>query len=232
MLTFQILIAALYNAWCLILFVTGQNVFSRPLSAAEERECFAAMKAGDRAAREKLIEHNLRLVAHSVKKYSARRSDSEDLISIGSIGLIKAADTFNADKGSRFATYASRCIDNEILMYLRSSKRLSAEVSLYEPIESDAEGNALAIMDVLKTEDTVPGEVAKRIQTARALECINSVLNVRERRIIKARYGLYGTRPLTQTETAERLGISRSYVSRIEKKAVEKLREAMEGGES
>ncbi|MBQ3378521.1 MAG: RNA polymerase sporulation sigma factor SigK [Clostridia bacterium] len=227
MLTFQMLIYALYNAWCLILYVTGQNIFSRPLSAADERECFKAMKDGDPCAREKLIEHNLRLVAHIVKKYNARPQESEDLISIGTIGLIKAVNTFDADKGSRFATYASRCIDNEILMHLRSSKRLSCEVSLYEPIESDSDGNALAIMDVLKTEDTVSDEVALKIQTERLLECINSVLNTRERKIIKSRYGLYGMRPLTQMEAADRLGISRSYVSRIEKKALEKLRDAL-----
>ncbi|MBR2742699.1 MAG: RNA polymerase sporulation sigma factor SigK [Clostridia bacterium] len=227
MLTLHMLLYALYNAWCLILYIAGPSAFSRPLSAAEERESFKSMKDGDRAARERLIEHNLRLVAHIVKKYTARPQESEDLISIGTIGLIKAVETFDCEKGARFATYASRCIENEILMYLRSSKRLSAEVSLYEPIERDSDGNSLAIMDVLKTEDTVSDEVSKKIRISRLLECVSSVLSARERRIIKSRYGLYGTRPLTQSEAAERLGISRSYVSRIEKKAIEKLREAM-----
>lgn len=228
MLTFQMLLAALYNCWCLILYVTGQNAFLRPLSPEDERECFERLKNKDREARAKLIEHNLRLVAHIVKKYHSRSNESEDLISIGTIGLIKAVETFNIDKGARFATYASRCIENEILMYLRNTKRLSAEISLYEPIDRDSEGNSLAIMDILKTEDTISDEVDLKIRTSKLLKSIQSALNVRERQIIKSRYGLYGMRPLTQREVASYLGISRSYVSRIEKKALEKLKDEFE----
>jgi len=228
MLTIQLIMSLLYSCWTLILYVTGQNTFLRPLSAEDERDCFKRMKSGDEDARARLIEHNLRLVAHIVKKYHSRSNESEDLISIGTIGLIKAVETFNIEKGARFATYASRCIENEILMYLRSTKRLSAEVSLFEPIDHDSEGNALAIMDVLKTEDTISDEVDLKIQTVRLLDAIQNILSMRERQIIKARYGLYGTRPLTQREVASHLDISRSYVSRIEKKALQKLKTALE----
>lgn len=207
---------------------TGQN-FPPTLSAEEERQSFALLKKGDEEARQKLILHNLRLVSHIVRKYYSTSKNQEDLVSIGTIGLIKAVDTYNSDNGTRFATYASKCIQNEILMSFRSQKKHSSEISIHETIDVDRDGNPLAYIDVISSDENVPLEIERKTLTDKAMKCIKSVLNLRERQIIIMRYGLCGTEELTQREIAERLGISRSYVSRIEKSALEKLKSAIDG---
>ena len=197
--------------------------FPKPLSAREEIETFAALRAGDRSAREKIIRHNLRLVAHVAKKYYAQPGDQEDLISIGCIGLIKAVNSFDSGKG-RLATYACRCIDNELLMMLRSRKKLSREVSLYEPIGQDKEGNAIHLLDVIeeKQKDIVEDmELGRNIR--RLFSALDHCLSDREYRILVMRYGLRGQKEHTQQEVGDILGISRSYVSRMEKRALHKL---------
>ena len=176
-----------------------------------------------------MIEHNLRLVAHIVKKYYTSAEDQDDLISIGTIGLIKAVDTFNDANGARFATYASKCLQNEILMYFRSRKRSSCEVSINETIDIDKDGNPLTYMDIISCEDTIADDIDKKIKSAKALRVINNRLTDRERTIIVLRYGLGDIKPVTQREIAAKLGISRSYVSRIEKAALDKIYEALEG---
>lgn len=187
-------------------------------------------KAGSKVARDTLIERNLRLVAHIVKKYNTPDRETDDLISIGTIGLIKSIDTFDANKGIRLATYASRCIDNELLMMLRSGKKQAREVYLYEPIGSDKEGNEINLLDVIESadEDIVDiFEIQENIK--RLYKFLDSALNEREREIIVMRYGLNGEKEITQREIADKLGISRSYVSRIEKKALKKLKDLFEG---
>ncbi|MCI8589451.1 MAG: RNA polymerase sporulation sigma factor SigK [Clostridiales bacterium] len=217
------------NYLFLFLKVSAGGSFPPPLGAEEEAECFMRMKAGDVKAREKLIEHNLRLVAHIVKKYYTSAEDQDDLISIGTIGLIKAVDTFNDANGARFATYASKCLQNEILMYFRSRKKSSCEVSINETIDIDKDGNPLTYMDIISCEDTIADDIDKKIKSAKALRVINNRLTDRERTIIVLRYGLGDIKPVTQREIAAKLGISRSYVSRIEKAALDKIYEALEG---
>ena len=206
--------------------VTGS--FSRPLSAAEERNCLERLAKGDVEARNTLVEHNLRLVAHIVKKYYALSADQEDLISIGTVGLIKGVSTYRPDKNVRLATYASRCIENEVLMFFRSQRKSAQDLSLSDSIESDREGNALSIQDVLAEEDDMFERVSTDELRRQVREKVDAALDAREAEIIRARYGLTGARAMTQRETAQKLGISRSYVSRIEKKALEKLRRALE----
>ena len=204
------------------------KTFKKPLSPEDERYYLERYKEGDTAARNTLIEHNLRLVAHIAKKYQAPEYDTEDLISIGIIGLIKAVMTFDSDKNSRLDTYAARCIENELLMMLRSRKKLTREISMYEKIGTDQEGRELRLMDVLESEpvDVVENlELQKNIGKLRG--CIREVLNEREWLIICKRYGLCGMEEKTQREIASSLGISRSYVSRLEKRALEKLRISM-----
>lgn len=201
----------------------NKTVFPKPLTASEERECFERLAAGDKEAKNKLIEHNLRLVAHIIKKYYAVSQDQDDLISIGTVGLIKAVNTFKSEKGSRFATYASRCIENEILMHFRSLKKTAGEVHFDEPIETDKNGNTLTLIDIIADEDSTPELVESRLGAVRLYKLIGT-LTEREAEIVILRYGLYNKRPLTQREVAAKLGISRSYVSRIEKAALEKLR--------
>ncbi len=202
--------------------------FPPPLSSEEEAKYFAQLKNGDDNAREKLILHNLRLVAHIVRKYYSSSPDQEDLTSIGTIGLVKAVDTFKPESGARFATYAARCIQNEILMHFRSRKKLACEVSINETIDVDRDGNPLTYIDVIGCDECISDEIDLKIKIEKALKFVNNLLTERERRIIIMRYGLYGRRPMTQKETAEKLGISRSYVSRIEKSALDKLRGAFE----
>ena len=202
--------------------------FPRPLRAEEERACLEQAAAGDLAARNQLIEHNLRLVAHIIKKYYAAAGDQDDLISIGVIGLIKAIRTFDPSKNTRLATYAARCVENEIFMHFRTLRRVSCEVSLSEPIDTDCEGNTLELMDILSSEEDMFENLLKSDKIALLRAYFQSELDAREREIMILRYGLNERRPLTQRETAERLGISRSYVSRIEKAAIEKLRQAFE----
>ena len=192
--------------------------FPKPLGTKEEADYLIRCKAGDKEARDKLIEHNLRLVAHIVKKYNMTDKETDDLISIGTIGLIKAIDTFDDEKGIRLATYASRCIDNELLMMLRSNKRLNKEVYLYDPIGSDREGTDTDIVENIVLEEDI-----KKLYSV-----IGKVLTDREREIISLRYGLVNRKEVTQREIANKLGISRSYVSRIEKKALKKLRECFD----
>ncbi len=202
--------------------------FPRPLRAEEERACLEQAAAGDLAAKNQLIEHNLRLVAHIIKKYYAAAGDQDDLISIGVIGLIKAIRTFDPSKNTRLATYAARCVENEIFMHFRTLRRVSCEVSLSEPIDTDCEGNTLELMDILSSEEDMFENLLKSDKIALLRAYLQSELDAREREIMILRYGLNERRPLTQRETAERLGISRSYVSRIEKAAIEKLRQAFE----
>jgi RNA polymerase sporulation-specific sigma factor len=217
------LAALLFGAFYLILKVTDGHSFPPPLPQEEERALFRLARAGDEGARSKLIEHNLRLVAHIVKKYYTPGDCQEDLISIGTIGLIKAIDTFDVDKGARFATYAGRCLQNEILMYFRAQKKSQGEVSIDETIDVDKDGNPLTYMDILYTEDRIAEELFTKISSAKAISFIMRELDPRERRIMVLRYGLEGRAPMTQREIAAKLGISRSYVSRIEKAALEKI---------
>ena len=203
------------------------KTFLSPLTMEQESECLKKMKNGDLEARNELIERNMRLVAHVAKKYQSQEDEREDLISIGTIGLIKAVETYKEDYGSRLATYAARCIDNELLMHFRAKKKTSKEVSLYEPIGTDKEGNQIQLLDVVVSEDEDVVELLEQDRKVRRLnEIIPQTLSGRELFIIINRYGLYGKKTMTQREIARKLGISRSYVSRIEKRAIEKLRQA------
>ncbi|WP_076005689.1 RNA polymerase sporulation sigma factor SigK [Sulfobacillus thermosulfidooxidans] len=218
--------AAAQGAIWLAGYIEG-NAFPQPLTEAEEKQALEAMQRGDKAARERLIEHNLRLVAHVVKKYANKGTDSEDLISIGAIGLIKGIDTFNQSKGTKLATYCARCIENEVLMHLRNQKKLKSEVSIYSPIGIDREGNEILLLDVLASGEEVPDTVEVSMIMAWVTEFVGS-LTRKERMVLNLRFALNGQeRRYTQKEIAERLGISRSYVSRIEKKAVEKILAAL-----
>ena len=211
---------AISNILFLVLHVTGNGSFPRPLTAHEEREYLERWKNGDTQARSKLIEHNLRLVAHIIKKYYSNLNDQEDLISIGTIGLIKAIDSFNSDKGIRLSSYAARCIENEVLMFFRSGKKSAQDVSLNEPIDTDKDGNTLTLIDIMSTEDNIIDNLDCKIKSEQLKKYISDSLSPREKTIIELRYGLNGQTPLTQREVASSLGISRSYVSRIEKKAL------------
>lgn len=203
------------------------KTFLSPLTMEQESECLKKMKNGDLEARNELIERNMRLVAHVAKKYQNPEDEMEDLISIGTIGLIKAVETYKEDYVSRLATYAARCIDNELLMHFRAKKKTSKEVSLYEPIGTDKEGNQIQLLDVVVSEDEDVVELLEQDRKVRRLnEIIPQTLSGRELFIIINRYGLYGKKTMTQREIARKLGISRSYVSRIEKRAIEKLRQA------
>ena len=203
------------------------KTFLSPLTMEQESECLKKMKNGDLEARNELIERNMRMVAHVAKKYQNPEDEMEDLISIGTIGLIKAVETYKEDYGSRLATYAARCIDNELLMHFRAKKKTSKEVSLYEPIGTDKEGNQIQLLDVVVSEDEDVVELLEQDRKVRRLnEIIPQTLSGRELFIIINRYGLYGKKTMTQREIARKLGISRSYVSRIEKRAIEKLRQA------
>lgn len=202
------------------------NTFKEPLSAQEEKYYLEQLKKGSKDARDILIERNLRLVAHIAKKYSQEEQDVEELISIGTIGLIKAINTFDAGKGSRLVTYAAKCIDNELLMMLRSRRKRRREVSLYEPIGTDREGNSISLLDIMESdsEDIIDG-IEREENIGIIKELVETVLTEREKQIIKMRYGM-DCEPLTQRDVGSKLGISRSYVSRIEKRAVEKLRKS------
>lgn len=210
---------------------TPTGSFPKPLTAQEEKMYLEKSSQGDLEARNILVERNLRLVAHILKKYYSSASDQDDLISIGTIGLIKAISTFDGSKGARLATYAGRCIQNEILMYFRSQKKSAGDISLSDYLESGSEGG-LSVMDVLASEEDLFEEAHIRSETRKLLRLFPNVLTPREQEIISLRYGLKNQTPLPQREVAKRLGISRSYVSRIEKKALEKLREGMEGDNS
>ncbi len=203
--------------------------FPKPLTEEEERHYLSLCAQGDLEARNILIERNLRLVAHIMKKYYAQTSDQEDLISIGTIGLIKGITTFDASKGARLATYAARCVENEILMHFRSQKKTSQDVSLSDYIETGADGAALSLMDVVSEDEDLLEQVTARDQVRRVMKAVAEDLTEQERQVICLRYGLLGNKTHRQREVAQVTGISRSYVSRIEKRALEKLRACLEG---
>ena len=205
-------------------YISSNNLFPEPLSAEEERNYLKLMKEGDEESRNILIERNLRLVAHVCKKYSTTKVEQDDLISIGTIGLIKGINSFEASKGVRLATYVARCIDNEILMYLRSTKKLGAEVYLEDPIGKDRDDNTVTLQEVLENDDrSIEEEVDLKFKVKKLYEKMKDVLKDREKTIIELRFGLNGSKPKTQHEIAKDMGISRSYVSRIETKAIGKL---------
>lgn len=194
------------------LHLSGPSSFPKPLSAQKEREYLEMARNGDMNSREKLIEHNLRLVAHIVKKYYSSYSEQDDLISIGTIGLIKAVDSFKYEKGTRLATYAARCIENEILMYFRNQRKTAQDVYISEPIDTDSEGNPLTLMDIISVNDTIADDIDLKIKTQKLYEFVSKIPDEREKRIIIKRYGLDERKPLTQREIAVAECISRSYV--------------------
>lgn len=212
------------NLLFLILHIQNPSGFPKPLSAKEERKFLEDMANGDKNARAVLIERNLRLVSHIVKKYYSKTDCTDDLISIGTIGLIKAIDSFDYTKGIRLATYASRCIENEILMYFRSVKKQSSDVLLSDTIEYDKDGNPLTIEDTLRADDDLEESLEMKTQWSKVKDYLDNMEDERAREIIVLRYGLNNKKPLTQREVAERLNISRSYVSRIEKKTLNEIR--------
>ena len=220
---FQLLAGSLF----LMLRIAPSGSYPRPLSREEEQDCLERAAAGDLEARNRLVEHNMRLVAHIVKKYYSQSGELDDLLSIGTIGLIKGINSYRTDKGVRLATYASRCIENEILMHFRAQRKTAGELSLSEALDSEDEDGNLSFLDVVAQEDDLAEQVGLREECDRLRGCLETELDAREEKIIRLRYGLGGGEPLTQNETAQRCGISRSYVSRIEKKALEKLRRAL-----
>ena len=224
---FPAIVSMFSNLIHLILGINTPQNFPPPLPAEKEAEYFRLLAEGDEDARQELILHNLRLVSHIVRKYYASSKNQDDLVSVGVIGLVKAVDSFNSSNGARFATYAAKCIQNEILMHFRSQKKLSAEVSLNETIDVDRDGNPLTYIDVISCDESLTYDIERKISSQRALRYVNTVLDERERRIITMRYGLGGDEPMTQREVAKHLGISRSYVSRIEKKALLSLRQKL-----
>lgn len=213
--------AIIKGTLCWFAYIHNQ-VFPHPLDEAEEARCLRELKKGSEEARNILVEHNLRLVAHVVRKYESSGEDMEDLISIGTIGLIKAIKTYNEERGVKLATYSARCIENEVLMYLRNTRKLKQEVSIYEPIGYDKEGNEISLLDVLTSDNEILDMVEMKMQEEKIRDKID-VLTRRERQVIEMRYGLFNGLKETQRDIAKKLGISRSYVSRIEKRALKKL---------
>lgn len=211
-----------------VLHVCGNGSFPKPLSEKKEREYLLRMKNGDKNARNILVEHNLRLVAHIIKKYYGKQNEQDDLVSIGTIGLIKAVDTFNPDKNIRLSSYASRCIENEILMHFRAGKKTAQDISLNETIDTDKDGNPLTLLDIMAVDDHILDDLDKKLNTQKLGKFINEELTEREKTVIVLRYGLNGNEPMTQKNVAKLLNISRSYVSRIETKALKQLRKRFE----
>lgn len=210
-------------------YITGSNLFPEPLTQEEEKDALEKMANGDEEARNLLIERNLRLVVHVCKKYANTNIDQDDLLSIGTIGLIKGVNSFNVKKGSKLSTYVSRCIDNEVLMYLRSTKKLNSEVYLNEPIGKDKDDNVITLEEVLENDNkSIEEEVDTKIKIKKMYNKIKEILKDREKTILELRFGLKGDKPKTQKEIAKMMGISRSYVSRIETKAIEKLAHELE----
>ncbi len=210
----------------LILGLSSPQSFPPPLSHDEERELFERMRGGDKTARGRLIEHNMRLVSHIIRKYYSSYGAQDELLSIGSLGLIKAVDSFKSEKGTRFATYGAKCVQNEILMFFRASKKTASEISINETIDIDKDGNPLTYLDIISVEDTTCEDIELKMHIEKLRELVENVLDGREKEIVILRYGLNGYEPKTQREVAKHLKISRSYVSRIEKKALETLRDA------
>lgn len=222
----EIIKAVLSNFLFFFLHLKNPSSFPKPLSAEKERELLEKMKKqNDTKAREELIEHNLRLVSHVIKKYYSGYDEQDDLISIGTIGLIKGIDSFDTDKGIKLATYAARCIENEILMFFRSKKKDANIISINEPIDIDSEGNPLTLVDVISTDDTIADDLDLKRKTARLYALVEGIKDERDKTIIIKRYGLYNTDQLTQREIAKEMGISRSYVSRIEKRVLSELKD-------
>lgn len=214
----------LMNSLLLMLRIVPGESFAKPLSREDEQKYLELWAAGDIDARNKLVEHNMRLVSHIMKKYFTQTDDVDDLISIGTIGLIKGVNTYRPDRGVRLATYASRCIENEILMHFRSVKKSMSDVSLSEALDVDSDGDGLSILDVLACEEDMAEQIGSRELCRELGRCIDECLTEREAKIVRLRYGLAGTQPMPQRDVAKLCGISRSYVSRIEKRALEKLR--------
>ena len=213
----------------LILGIEQMQSFPPPLSKEEEEEMFRRMRLGDKKARDVIIERNLRLVSHIIRKYYSNYQSTDELLSVGSLGLIKAVDSFKSEYGTRFATYGAKCVQNEILMFFRSQKKQQNEVSINDTIDIDKDGNPLTYMDIISVEENIADDIDLRIHTEKLRMLVEKSLDKREREIITLRYGLKGYKPLTQREVASYLKISRSYVSRIEKKALEKLKEGFGG---
>ncbi len=213
------------NLIYLVLHVTDADSFPKPLSKKEEEKAIEGLINGDEQAKKKLIEHNLRLVAHIIKKYYSNYSEQDDLISIGTIGLIKGINSFKPEKGVKLATYCARCIENEILMHFRSSKKTSQEMSFSDPIDTDNEGNPLTLMDIIAVDDTIVDDIDTRNKLIKLVKYLKDMPENRDKDIIVKRYGLNGQKPMTQREVASELGISRSYVSRIEKRILEELKD-------
>jgi len=226
---FITLFALLTRILHLILGIGTPQNFPPPMPTEEEHECFLRAETGDEEARQKLILHNLRLVSHIVRKYYSTARNPDDLVSIGTIGLVKAVDTFSVHNGARFATYAAKCIQNEILMHFRSQKKLSSEVSINDTIDVDRDGNPLTYIDVICSDEDIAEEIDRKLLTDKMLRMLDTILTVRERQIVMMRYGLCGIQARTQREIAAELHISRSYVSRIEKSALQKLKDALQG---
>lgn len=214
------------KCFCLILRTSDTHSFPPPLSKEEEHALFIRTRRGDLAARNKLIEHNLRLVAHIVKKYYNAARDQDDLISVGTVGLIKAIDSFDISNGARFATYAGKCLQNEILMYFRSQKKHASVTSINEPVDVDKDGNPLTYLEIIAAPDDIVDSIDRKIKLEKIIKAIKNTLDERERRIMMLRYGLNKSgKHYAQRDVAEMLGISRSYVSRIEKSAIDKIKE-------
>ena len=220
------LLSVLDAVWLFALHLAGKSSFPGPLSPEEEQACIEQMGRGEPQAREKLIVHNLRLVAHIVKKYYAISGEQDDLISIGTIGLIKAVESYSLEKKTKFSTYASRCIENEILMYFRTRRKTAGDVSLEDPLDTDRDGNSLTLMELVSDEEDIISRLDLTLK-AEKLRKVFGVLEGREQTVLRMRYGLDNRLPMTQREVAKKLGISRSYVSRLEKHAIERLREEM-----
>lgn len=224
-----IIIEAIINSLIFIaLHLDNNGIFPPPLSGKDEQKYLELLKQGDKEAKEIIIKHNLRLVAHIIKKYYSQDSQNEELISVGTVGLIKAINTFDNSKGVRLATYASRCIENEILMYFRNQKKSSLDISLDEPIETDSEGNPLSLIDIIAMDDTIVNDINLKNNIIMLKKFVSEINNDRERNILILRYGLDGNEPKTQNEIAAMYGISRSYVSRLETKILKKLRKRFE----
>ena len=227
---FQFLMFIANYCFAFVLHVCKSGSFPKPLSQKQEDEYLRKAKNGDVDARNKLVEHNLRLVAHIIKKYYATQTDHDDLVSIGTIGLIKAINTFDPQKNIKLSSYASRCIENEILMHFRNIRKSAQDVSLSETIDTDKDGNPLTLIDILSFDTDYAGDLDLKIKSSKLSSYIKSELDEREQKVIIMRYGLDGRDPLTQREVADKLGISRSYISRIEKKALSVLRKKYERG--
>lgn len=227
---FNILTMISQYLFLFILHVTRSETFPKPLTKAQERKLLERSGRGDVNARNKLVEHNLRLVAHIIKKYYQTSANQDDLVSIGTIGLIKAVNTFKPDKNIKLSSYASRCIENEILMYFRNNKKSAQDVSLNDTIDTDKDGNPLTLMDIMPSNENIAEDIDTKIHIEKLSKYIAETLTDREKQVIVYRYGLFGKDILTQRELARKLGISRSYISRIEKKALLKLRARYEKG--